>query len=249
MRLAPPGHTRYWRPGTTVVARDDVADAIREVMEHGSLYEWAARHPDRRVLQGRLHVFAAPLPRGGPRVVVRRNTHGGALASWRGDRFLFPRAPFELAMSLALAELGVPTPEVVAYAMYRANLIERRSDVATLELPAGLDLAAALLEPAPAGRRAMRWAAVGALLRRLAEQGVWHQDLNVKNVYLIEDGDAPPRAAILDVDRARLVDPGRGVAQVNSARLRRSLRKWEVARGAKLRPDELAVLDVAATLS
>jgi hypothetical protein len=249
MRVAPPRYTRYWRPGTTVIARDDVADAVREAMERGSLYDWAANHPERRVLQGRLYAYAAPLPRSGPRVVVRRNAHGGALASWRGDRFLFPRAPFELAMSLVLTELGVPTAEVVAYAMYRANLIERRSDVATLELPPGLDLGAALLEPAPADRRAARWNAVGALLRRLAEQGVWHQDLNVKNVYLIEEGDSPPRAAILDVDRARLVDPGRGVAQVNSARLRRSLRKWEVARGAKLRPDELSALDVAAALS
>jgi hypothetical protein len=249
MRLAPSGHTRYWRPGTTVVARDDVADMIREVMEHGSLYAWASGHPERRLLQGRLPVYSAPLPRGGPRIVVRRNAHGGALASWRQDRFLLPRAPFELAMSLALAELGVPTAAVVAYAIYRANLIERRSDVATLELPPGLDLGAALLESAPAERRTARWNAVGALLRRLAEQGVWHPDLNVKNVYLIEDGDGPPRAAILDVDRARLVDPGRGVAQVNSARLRRSLRKWEVARGAMLRPDELAALDVAATLS
>jgi hypothetical protein len=249
MREPPPGHSRLRRPGTSVIVRTDLAPAIGDAMQQGSLYAWAAEHPERRLRYGRLPTYAAPLPRGGPRVVVRRNVHGGWLAKWRGDRFIRSRAPYELEMSLVLAELGVPSTEVVAYAVYRTGLLNVSADVATLELPPGVDFGSAFIDGAPPERRTARWHAVTSLLHQLAEQGVWHQDLNAKNIYLVEDGDAPPRAVLLDVDRARLTDPGRGVAALNSARLLRSLHKLAIARGARLTAAELASLDVAKDLS
>jgi hypothetical protein len=244
------GHAHFGRPGTRVVAREDVAVGVRTAMEqHGTLYDWAAGHPERRVMQGRLPVYAAPLGPEGPRVVVRRNAHGGTFARWRGDRFVLSRAPLEMAMSAFLLRLGVPTAEVVAYASYRASFLERRVDVMTLQLPPGCDFGAALLEHEDPARRADRWRAVSDLLRALAKLGVWHQDLNVRNIYLIEEPGVPPRAAVLDVDRVRMAHPGKAVARVNSARLLRSMRKWEVARGVRLSEAEVSALDIAHEIS
>lgn len=244
MQGVPPGHAWLARPGTTVVARSELAEAVRDAMQAGSLYEWAASHPERRALTGRLPVYAAPLP-GGTRIVVRRNAHGGWLASWRRDRFVRSRAPYELDASLALAELGVPTTIVACYALYRLNVIESAADVATLELPPGRDLASALLDTPAAEAGTAIWPSVRSLLLAMARQGVWHQDLNVKNIYVASSG----AAVLLDVDRVRFTDPGRGVAQLNTARLLRSLNKLAVARGARLSATELAAIDVAREVS
>ena len=49
----------------------------------------------------------------------RRNRHGGLFAPLTGDLFLSPtRAPYELAASLNLLSVGVPTPAILAYATY-----------------------------------------------------------------------------------------------------------------------------------
>ena len=85
-----------------------------------------------------------------------------------------------------------------------------------------------------------------ALLGMLASHGVWHQDLNVKNIYLTESPDVPPSATLLDVDRVRFHPPGALVARANASRLVRSLRKWRATRGATLTDDELALVTSAA---
>jgi hypothetical protein len=242
----PAGFVVLARPGTRIVVRQDFADALLLATARGTVYEWAAAQPGARVMQGRLPVYVVPLPFGGPSVVVRRNHHGGLFASLRRDRFLFARRPYELIVSLVLAQVGVPTPEVIAQATYRVNALERRVDVVTRELPAGLDLGTALLEQSSPELRAERWRAVTALLGILASHGVWHQDLNVKNIYLAESPDAPPSAALLDVDRVRLHEPGALVARANAARLVRSLRKWRATRGANISDAELALVTSAA---
>src|SRR5206468_7012947 len=120
--------------------------ALRAALEGGTLYAYAAQHASARPLSGRGVAFAVPLPNG-ERVVVRHNRHGGLLAPLTGDRFVAPtRAPYELAVSLRLTKHGVPTPEIVAYAVYRAGPLPflRRSDVASREVRDSSDLAAGL---------------------------------------------------------------------------------------------------------
>ncbi len=243
---APPGFVVLARPGARIFVRQDLADALLLATARGTAYEWASQQPGARVLHGRLPVYAVALPFGGPAAVVRRNHHGGVFAAWRGDRFLFVRRPFELMVSLVLAQVGIPTAEVLSQAIYRINAIESRVDVITRELDAGLDLGTALLDGAEPGRRAARWQAVTALLDVLASHGVWHQDLNVKNIYLTEPADAPPSATLLDVDRVRFHEPGALVARANAARLVRSLRKWRERHGASISDQEIALVSSAA---
>lgn len=225
-----------------LVVRDDVAEPIMAAMATVSLYEWAATLPLRRELHGRAPAFAVQLPDTDMHVVVRRNHHGGLLGPLLGDRFVLSRAPIELAISRVFAQQGIPTPEVLAHATQSVNWLHRRIDVVTRLLPAGRDLGEVLLHGAAGPERDAVWHAVGVLLKSLRETGAWHRDLNVKNIYLIEEPPAPPRAAVLDVDRVLFDIPGPTVAEANVARLSRSLRKWRATRGAQVTDAEIRAL-------
>ncbi len=227
IRRIPPGYVRFEVGKVEAVANESVAVMIKEALGAGSLYEYAARHPDRRELNGRLPAYAVPLPNGGPQIVVRRSHHGGLLANLTRDLFLTPtRAPYELLASLVLGRAGIATPPVLAYAIYPAGPILRRSDVATLEV-AGADLGAWLIAP-DATSTAERWLGpVAELLKGLTRAGAWHPDLNVKNILLTTDDTGAVRAFLLDVDRIEFHLPDDPtVRAANFNRLERSLRKW-----------------------
>jgi 3-deoxy-D-manno-octulosonic acid kinase len=191
--------------------------------EHGTLYGAAAATPDRREYAGRAPAYGIVL--GDTRVVVRHSRHGGLLAPLTGDLFLPPtRAPHELTVAFQLAIRGIRTPEVVAFAVYRAGLLLRRADVVTREVPGARDLAEYAATPEAN-------AAVDALLAALARAGAFHPDLNAKNIVLAGTPRAGKpgalQAYVLDVDR--VVFRTHGVDQANRARLRRSIAKLGLA--------------------
>lgn len=239
MSTPPAGYRRVTGAnGTYAVVRDAEASAVREIVATGTLHDWAARQPGRRALQGRDVAWAVALP-GGTRAVVRHSRHGGALARLTGDRFVTPtRAPHELATALWLAASGVPTPAVIAYAVYPAGPLFRRADVATEEVPDARDLGAVATEGGEALERALD--ATLVLLRSLAAAGAHHPDLNVKNVLLAGPTDAPT-AWVLDVDRVRRTPPASpAVMRANVRRLVRSLERWRERRGAPISNDQIA---------
>ena len=221
----PDGYLRFTAGKGLVVARPWAAKALREVVEVETLHDWAAAQPGRDVMQGRGACYGVMLPAGAEDspatpVVVRRNRHGGLLRVLTGELFLAPtRAPLELSNSLRLTAAGIPTPEVVAYALYPALGSLVRCDVMTRRLPAGADLPQAWCGADPVARDGMLRGVAG-LLRALAACGAWHPDLNLKNIYL--SGET---AYLLDVDRV-LFCPGEDVAARNLGRLARSARKW-----------------------
>ena len=233
-REAPAGYAVLERGATVAVGLEELAEPLREALRAGSLYAYAAAHPERRAMTGRGVAWAAPLPGGAARVVVRRSRHGGLFARVTGERFAGrTRAPRELAAALRLAAAGIPTPPVVAYATYRAGPLLRRADVATREVEGARDLAAALADAMEAGdaARGAALAASARLLDALAVAGVVHPDLNIKNVLLRAGAGGTLDAMVLDVDRVRFVGgPAARVRARNLARLVRSLRKWERAR-------------------
>ena len=236
----PPGYERFELRGAEVVARSDAASGVRQAMASATLYAWASRHPAARTLTGRVPAYAVPLPAGGPTVVVRHAQHGGLLAPLTGDRFLAPtRAPHELEVSLALCEAGVPTPEIIAYALYPAGPLLARSDVATIHVPDSADLATVLTAGDPARRRDAL-DATAALLRALSAAGAHHPDLNIKNVLLAPAPEGGMRAYVLDVDRIAFGPPGRPrLATANFGRLVRSARKWRELYAAEVSEEDL----------
>jgi len=224
---APPGYTRLRLSGADVVALGACADAVRQAFEERSLYAYAASHPARREMQGRGAAYAVPLPDGTTRVVVRHSRHGGLLAPVTGDRFLPPtRAPRELDTALRLAQAGVPTPEVIAYATYPAGGPFRRSDVATREIVGGQDLADVLATAKRPADITSVLDATAELLRVLERAGARHPDLNIANVLIVHSGAGAHRALVLDVDRVTFATSrDRRAGAANVRRLLRSARK------------------------
>ena len=244
----PAGYARFTVGDAEVVARADAADAVREALHEGTLYAYARSHPRARAFAGRGAAYAVPLPDARTHVVVRHSRHGGLLAPVTGDRFLAPtRAPHELRVAVRLAECGIRTPEVVAFATYPAGPLLRRSDVATREVPRGRDLAVALLNPGDDDAKRRMLEATAALLGALARCGARHPDLNLKNVLLAPGADGGCEAWVLDVDRIAFERPGdERVARANFERLARSARKWRELYGVDVSDAELADLAVAA---
>lgn len=212
----------------------------------GTLHGRAAAEAE-ATLQGRgpVHVVEA----GGRPRAVRHYFRGGAVAALLGDRYLRvgePRPLAELRASEAARSRGVPSPRVVAGAVYPAGVFYR-ADLVTDYVPGARDLAAWLFGEAGPDERRAALAATGTLVARMAAAGLRHPDLNAGNVLLTTSDDGL-RALLLDLDRCALAPPGRSASSGPLlARLERSLRKLSGATG---RPppssDELALLREAA---
>ena len=238
----PAGFERLLLGHAIAVARSDLAPFIRQALvasdgKKATLHQYAAQHPGARPLQGRGTAYAVPLPNGETRVVVRHNRHGGMFAPLTRDLFLAPtRAPLELDVSRALTRAGVPTPEVVAYAVYPPGALLQRSDVCSREIADGHDLAEILMQAGHAERAAALESA-GALVATLSRAGAMHPDLNAKNILIAAGG-----TYVLDVDRVLLrVDPQAALGG-NLERLSRSLRKWRDKSGAAVSETDIAAL-------
>ena len=242
----PAGYLRARVDGAEIVALADVLPRIREALRQGTLHRYAALHPAARTMQGRAPAYAAPLPGNGMWVVVRHSRHGGLLAPLTGDRFLLPtRAPRELAISLRLAGLSIPSPTVVAYVVYPAGPLLARSDIATREVGGGADLAALLSGAAHTVSPEAAISAAAVLLARLARAGVHHPDLNLKNILIAPDGWGALSGYLLYVDRVLFQSPD-SAARANAARLTRSARKWRDRHRLPIRDVEIARLEAAA---
>jgi 3-deoxy-D-manno-octulosonic acid kinase len=177
--------------------------------------------------------------------VVRHYFRGGALASLLGDRYLRlgrSRPAAEAHWAREAEWRGVPTPRVMAGVWYPAGLFYR-ADLVTLYVPYSADLGRILFgEPDEARSRAEALAAAGRLIVRAAEAGLFHPDLNAKNVLLArrEGGLAP---LLLDLDQCRVdvAGPGR-LEDAMIARLERSLRKLGEASGRPLSREDWRAL-------
>ena len=238
----PAGFVSFRVASTRVVCVEHLADAAREILNSGSLYDYARAHTAARPLAGRGVAYAVPVPGRADCVVVRHNRHGGLLAPLTRDVFRWPsRAPLELETSLRLANAGVGTPTFGGYALYPAAPGFCRADVMTFEVPSSRDLSAAIMSP-DAACRAAALRATAHLIRSLAAAGARHHDLNVKNVLLRNRPDGQLDALVLDVDRVTFSTDRAAALEANLARLLRSARKWQANYGAPITDSELLEL-------
>lgn len=252
MRLEVPlprDYARVDEPGAMLIARTDVVDGVVTAYRGAprdapTLHGFASRVPTARAFHGREAAYAIALEGSGRAVVVRHNRHGGALRALTGDLFWgATRAPRELDIALALHALGIPTPPVLAYAVYPAGGGFARSDVVTEEVPDSTDFGELLLATSPeSDERRKGWNATRRLMKRLAAAGIRHHDFNVKNVLLRRTVDDLFAGYVLDVDRIEFDCTRRDAFAGNRARLRRSVEKWRDQRGATITGDEIDAL-------
>lgn len=216
---------------------DDVASRTRESRDGDNLLLWDAgrltrarpQHFDPDWWAARDELRAPAAGRGtawfvsgaGGEWVLRHYRRGGLVARWVEDHYLWTgarrsRAFAEWRLLAALVGQGLPVPAPVA-ARVRRRGMRYRADLITVRIPEAESLAERLRRrPLPAAQ----WQALGGVIARFHEAGVYHHDLNAHNILIDRRG----RFWLIDFDRGRLRRPGRWRRR-NIARLRRSLDK------------------------
>jgi 3-deoxy-D-manno-octulosonic acid kinase len=159
-------------------------------------------------------------------VVLREYLRGGWVAKFSRDRYFYSTIsrsrPFrEFHILAALYQQGLPVPRPVA-ALCEHRGIFASGSIMTACISAAQTLADVL--PATGNRSESGeylWTAVGKCIRRFHDAGVWHADLNARNILL----DSEQQVFLIDFDRARFT-PGKAVnGKNNLSRLNRSLAK------------------------
>jgi len=169
-------------------------------------------------------------------VVLRQYLRGGWAAKISRDRYLFSDVsrsrPFrEFHLLTALHQQGLPVPRPVAALCEHHGLLASGA-IISARIPAVQTLAEWLegagTDPGNAG-----WPSVGNCIRKFHDAGIWHADLNARNILL----DSEQQVFLLDFDRARFT-PGQKVSSKrNLSRLKRSLIKlWPPAQMPSMQP-------------
>jgi len=257
---APSGFVTVEARGAQALARPEAEGWVRYCFDRGlSLHAAAASDRKAEALSGRFPVYVIPakVPSGhvdptSTRWAVRHYGRGGRVfATLLGDRYLnlgASRPLREIRTSEALRAAGIPTPRVMAAALYPGGLFYR-ADLVTTFLSDTVNLVEGLFDdrrkgPGGAADRLDALRAAGSLVRVLGQHGVRHRDLNARNV-LLEWKGAAPRAHILDLDRCDVAPEGTVSPRSMMNRLRHSLRKWERKTGLRLSEKEWAALETA----
>lgn len=153
--------------------------------------------------------------------VLRHFRRGGLIAKLITDHYLWlgvekSRAFREWRLLAAMHMQDLPVPRPIAAHVQRAGLAYQ-ADLITARLPDAITLAEHL-QKTPIDFA--QWKALGALISRFHQAGVYHHDLNAHNIMRNAQGEF----YLIDFDKGRLRAPG-AWEKANCDRLLRSLRK------------------------
>ncbi len=162
--------------------------------------------------------------------LVRTYYHGGLFRKVTGKFFFtWPARPFkELVMTENVRERGIPTLEVLAAIVERCWGPVYRGWLVTRELGGAEDLWTALKTVTQSRYRTLLLQAAAVSVRQMHREGVYHIDLNLKNILIRGEGEEV-KAYLIDFDKARLYPHGIPLHQAkrNLSRLSRSARKLD----------------------
>ena len=244
-RGIPEGYETRASAFARAVAFQGVGDWIDAVLASGeTLHGWAARHDQRAEFAGRGTVYSVAAPVSGPdgreRWAVRHFQRGGAMAMHMEDRYLRVgrlRPWRELVASVTARARGVRTPAVVCGAAYPVGAYYR-ADLITEVVPDARTLAETLFDCDGTRGWLVAMSRAGGLIRQLADAGVFHVDLNARNI-LLTDGPSA-ESFVVDLDRARVLKgPSPGARERMQARLIRSIVKIGTPTGEQLKDSEI----------
>lgn len=167
--------------------------------------------------------------------VLREYLRGGWVAKISRRNYFFTNVarsrPFrEFDILTALFAQGLPVPQPVAALCEHSGLTSSGS-IITMRIAHTCTLADIL--PGDPHRCDDAWENVGRCIRQFHRAGVWHADLNARNILL----DREMKAYLIDFDRARLMGGTEVNGKRNLDRLRRSLEKlWPENQKTLLQP-------------
>ena len=233
-------HYRVWGeipPGFKKIENADGSRLILRGDQEGALtsrsWHECAGGDGTSALRGRESLRALRL-RSGEEVLLRRYRHGGALRGLSGGLFFtWPPRPFrELSITEELRRRGIPTVEVYGACVEPVLGPLYRGWLATRTLEGARDLWSAFQGGflREVGEEIFL-RAVAKSVRALHREGVYHADLNLKNILVrLERGGVT--GYIIDFDKAKLFLAGlpAQLAKRNLDRLLRSVRKLDPER-------------------
>ena len=123
----------------------------------------------------------------------------------------------ELALLETMYQQGLPVPKPIAGRYIKSGLIYR-ADLLIEKIPKTCDLVAHLQKDK---LTEANWHAVGSMIAKFHEAGIYHADLNAHNILV----DTTPDFWLIDFDKCRRRNPEDGWQQANLDRLHRSFVK------------------------
>lgn len=198
--------------GTTCMVRREGADAIAAAFLRGDHCV-----PMEASGRGGMVRFPWSCGRWG---VVRKCLRGGVFGGLLGDGYFLENRPKkEFFIHLEAEKRGLPVPKILGVAWSRRGPWFRGS-IAT-ELMEGADLAVWRGFGQASDAETAVFTGCGRAIRAMHDAGIWHADLQVKNLFVAPDG-----IMLLDFDRAKIYkDVGIRLRSSNLLRLRRSMEK------------------------
>ncbi|ABV85439.1 3-deoxy-D-manno-octulosonic acid kinase [Shewanella pealeana] len=153
--------------------------------------------------------------------VLRHYYRGGLIEKISRDQYLFTglektRAVAELALLENLYQQGFAVPKPIAANVERSGLFYR-ADLIIERVEGAEDLVARLSKAAMTDAQ---WLVLGETIAEFHNHGVYHADLNAKNILICDD-----KFYLIDFDRGELRKPNSQWQQANMSRLLRSFRK------------------------
>lgn len=234
-RKIPPQFEKVVRDRTTILVKDKYKDqilsqkvALSRKMEEGELF------PGVSLLKGRNIIPCIPIRGSNERMIVKHYEHGGLFRKITRDLFLGNSRPFrELAVLEVASQKGIPVPEVLAARVDRIFGPFYKGEIVYKEIPDSANLLEYLkrLNERPMGERiSLKRKIINSLaqaIKKMHISGIYHADLNVKNVLIQNRGEAP-RIYLVDFDCSKIRKnlPLR-VRIKNLARFNRSCEKWK----------------------
>jgi 3-deoxy-D-manno-octulosonic acid kinase len=166
----------------------------------------------------------------GQSLVLKHYQRGGGMAALLGDKYVGgncerSRSFREWRLLQAMRDLGLPVPVPVAACCVQHGLFNR-ADLVTVQIDDVITLAEHLLQHAC---ERDTWTAIGRCIRRFHDAGVYHADLNARNILLDPDNRENDNRDIhlIDFDKGAFRYLGDSWKVANLARLQRSLLKFK----------------------
>ena len=196
----------------------DIFKELEEVSFNSNV--WAQRSSIVGFAEGRGTTFF--VQHQGRDFVLRHYQRGGLVAKFSNEKYLwlglrFTRPWREWALLEKMLKQGLPVPVPAAVKVERTGLLYT-ADIMMHRIPNARTLMHILMAEELAEGY---WIAVGSVIRRFHEKGVYHADLNANNILIDEGG----RCFLIDFDKCKFKKVNLKWQKENLLRLKRSLNK------------------------
>lgn len=157
--------------------------------------------------------------------VLRHYQRGGLISKISKEKYIwlglsFTRPWKEWSLLIKMLDKGLPVPIPAAIKVERRGLLYT-ADIMMHRIPNSRTLMQILMTDELAEGY---WIAIGSVIRRFHEDGIYHADLNANNILVDEGG----RCFLIDFDRCGIRKANLKWQHENLSRLKRSLNKFLV---------------------